>query len=374
MKRSGMNSLTVCFVAILSTAAGYLFLKYSSESADAVCRGIELCGVSVIPSLFPMMFVSQYMIVSGAAELAGSLIEKPTRFLFGLPGVCGVALLTAFVGGYPAGAGAAESLVESGRITAKEGQRLASIAFCSGPGFSIGMIGAGLYQSKSAGLLILTAQAFSCIILGTVLRLTGGGFADAAEKTETAVNLLPDRSDAFVRAAVNTASALLNMCSFIILFQVITAMLDVAGINRGLGILTRFSGLGECGEYLLPCLTEVTAGSILSVKAGLPFTAFVAGFGGLSVHFQNFAVCRKVLPDRFRYGFIRLMQGALCSLIVYTALKLPCFASLSQCAAGSTVGGIPAEFPTVSVEYGCVMLLMCLMSVICLPKMQKELI
>ena len=82
---------------VFSVVAFAMLVLYSSDAAEAVRRGVRLCAFSVIPSLFPMMFVSQYVVKSGAAELAGGLLNRPVRFLFGLPGVCGVALLTAFV-------------------------------------------------------------------------------------------------------------------------------------------------------------------------------------------------------------------------------------------------------------------------------------
>lgn len=352
--------------ALIAAAACATVLLYSGEAADAVRRGIEICGVSVIPSLFPMMFLSQYIVKSGAAELAGKLLDKPVRFLFGLPGICGIALLTAFVGGYPAGAKAAESFVESGMLTRREGERLANMAFCAGPGFAIGMIGANLYKNKTVGLLILTAQALSCIIIGITHHIISGGTSlpDKNTRNNTQIAHTPD---AFVRSAADAASTMLNMCSFIILFQVIISMLDTVGVNSTAGKAGEALGMGEWGNYLLPCLSEVTAGSILSVKGGLPFTAFIAGFGGFSVHFQNFALCRAIKPRKSVYIMTRFFQGMLCGILVYAALQLPLFSSVDLPTAGTVIDGSPAQFSQVSVEFGCIMLVMCLMSVICLP-------
>ena len=355
---------------VFSVVAFAMLVLYSSDAAEAVRRGVRLCAFSVIPSLFPMMFVSQYVVKSGAAELAGGLLNRPVRFLFGLPGVCGVALLTAFVGGYPAGARAAETLVTEGRITRQEGERLAAIAFCSGPGFAIGMIGAELYKNKSFGLLILTAQAFSCIIIGIGYRMIAGGFAGShAGRFQAPCS--SQGGDAFVQSAADAASALLHMCSFILLFQVLIAMLNATGLNEWLGRLTARFGMSDAGSLLLPCTAEVTGGVILSVRGGIPLTAFVAGFGGLSVHFQNFAVCRSIRPNKAVYLLIRLLQGAICSLIVSLALKLPWFSMATLPASVKVIGGMPTDFSRVSTGFGCIMLLMCLMSVICLPS-EKE--
>ena len=357
---------------ILSAAACAYALIFSDGTADAVREGIEMCEMSVIPSLFPMMFFSQYMIRSGGAALAGGLLERPVRALFGLPGVCGIALMTAFIGGYPAGARSAETLVREGAISREEGERLADTAFCAGPGFAVGMIGAGLYKNKTAGLLILTAQALSCIIIGIGYRVTGmkrGALPSSPGKKPVH---LAERADAFVSSASDTSSAMLGMGGFIILFKVVAFLLDASSINRALGSLTEYFGAGDVGSDLLPCLSEVTAGSILSAKYGLPFTAFVVGFGGLSVHFQNFAACRGLRINKPRYILTRIIQGTLCCLIVSLSLRLPSFSDAAVPTSGAVISGIPADFSRGSAEFGCAMLVMCLMSVICLPKAQKE--
>ena len=359
--------------ALLTVVASAMLMIHSDTAAEAVRRGIAICGGSVIPSLFPMMFISQYTVKSGAAELTGSLLNKPVQVLFGLPGVCGVVLLTSFIGGYPAGAKAAETLVNDGMITPEEGRRLANMAFCAGPGFAIGMIGGELYKNKSIGLLILTAQALSCIIIGTVYRfLSGKDVSRCLKKAQDDSSVTSPKNDAFVQVAAGTASALLNMCSFIVLFQIIVSMIELSGINDALGMLSLKAGMGNIGKWLLPCIVEVTGGSILSVGAGLPFTAFVVGFGGLSVHFQNFALCRSIRLHKGEYIFTRAMQGLLCSLTVWLAMKLPYFSRIEMPASVKVGGSQPVSFSQISVGFGCAMLVMCLMSVICLPSERKS--
>ena len=371
-KKYSTDRILVVIALCASLVTCGVFLIHSAAAAGAVRKGIYLCGLSVIPSLFPMMFISQYFVKSGAAEIAGGLLDRPVGFLFGLPGVCGAALLTAFIGGYPAGARAAETLVEDGIISKKDGERLADMAFCAGPGFAIGMIGGEIYNNKSIGLLILTAQAFSCIIIGIIQRVFFSGDYKFQKNKKYLNQAISHKADAFVQSASDTASTLINMCSFIILFQVIIALLDSTGINALLGKITGYVGLGKVGNIFFPCTVEVTAGSLISVGAGLPFTAFVAGFGGLSVHFQNFAICRIIRLKKSIYFITRILQGGLCSVIVTLALKLPYFSSLALPASVNASGTAQVGFSRISTGFGCAMLVMCLMSVICLPT-KKEL-
>jgi sporulation integral membrane protein YlbJ len=361
--------------AVLCAAGFAVVLLHTETAAEAVRQGLHLCGQSVLPALFPMMFLAQYFVRSGGAEEAGQLLECPTRTLLGLPGICGAVLLTALVGGFPAGAAGAEALVRQGRISRRQGERLMTIAFCSGPGFTVGLIGAQLYHNKMTGLLILTAQAFSCIIIGIAGHLLNGITKKRGQRTKEARGEHPfhassvtlSRSGAFVEAVSSASSAVLAMCGFIVLFQVFNAMITVEGawLHR---LLFRYMGR-DYPDVTLPlsCLTEVTGGSVLSVRWGLPFTAFVVGFGGLSVHFQNFAICETIAPRKGFYLAVRLVQGCICAALTEAGLRLPFFAQYCVPAAAAVSEGLSAQFSDVSGTFGALFLVMCLMSVLCLP-------
>ncbi len=365
------NRVASLWAAVFTLTGCAVVLLHTAQAAEAVRSGLRLCAGSVIPSLFPMIVLSQYMIKSGGAQQIGVLLNAPTKRLFGLPGVCGAALLTGMIGGYPAGARAAATLVESGQISRREGERLANIAFCSGPGFTVGMIGAQLYKNKLAGLLILTAQMVSCIIIG----MMWNGMQHMPRRKEWAsqhphispVHTKSRSSDAFVQSVSDAAATVLTMCGFVVIFQVIVAMMEAAGVNALAERVLERIGLDAFKTVLLSAISEVTAGSVMSVRLGLPFTAFVVGFGGLSVHFQNFAICRCVGLRKATYFFWRAVQGLLCGLLVMAALQLPCFAQICQPAAALTGNDGTAAFSPISNTCGILMLVMCLMSVICLP-------
>lgn len=361
--------------AAVVAALGGAVLTHTAVCADAVREGLRLCAGSVIPSLFPMMFLAQYFVRSGAAEEVGTLLEGLSRRLFGLSGACGAAVLVGMVGGYPAGAAAADGLVRGGVISREEGERLANAAFCSGPGFTVGLVGAALYQNKMLGLLILTAQVLSCIIILITGRLLHGGrkavarrMAGASARSEGKAGGSP-----LVDAVGAASSAVLAMGGFIVLFHAGNALLDALGVNAALETAAARMGLGVYGGMLLPCLTEVTGGAVRSVKGGAAFTAFVVGFGGLSVHCQNFALCGDIQPRKGRYLLTRLAQGCLCAGMVHLALQCPFFARWYVPAAAGIGASVSAVASSASPRSGALLLLMCLMSVMCLPKKERGL-
>ena len=118
------NFLQTCLVAaaVLAVAAGILFLP--SAASDGARKGLDFCGQILIPSLFPFMVLSSFIVKSGLAARMSTVLEPITRLLFRLPGCTGATIAVSLIGGYPAGARGIKALLERGDITPKQGERM----------------------------------------------------------------------------------------------------------------------------------------------------------------------------------------------------------------------------------------------------------
>ena len=140
------------------TAAALLFLNPES-AANGMRSGLNLCATVVIPSLFPFLVVSAFLIRSGLSARIGRLLGPVTRLLFGLPGCTAAPVLMGMLGGYPVGVKAAAELYEQGQLTHAQSSRM--ICFCvnAGPAFTIGAVGAGMLGSVQAGVVL-----YACLL------------------------------------------------------------------------------------------------------------------------------------------------------------------------------------------------------------------
>ena len=131
-------------LAVLCCFSALLLLP--EVSAQAVRDAMLLCAQTLIPSLFPFFVLSSLLIACGASELLSALLSPLMRPLFGLSGTGAAALALGLCGGYPVGARTAAELVENGALSQEEGERL--LAFCNnaGPGFLLGVCGAGVFR------------------------------------------------------------------------------------------------------------------------------------------------------------------------------------------------------------------------------------
>ena len=168
MKKSGY---------ILSAAGLLLFAAVAASPADfakGVSRGLQSCGEVIIPSLFGFTAAAGLL---GSGELPEGIkkaVSPAMQKIFGLPGECLPALLLGMLGGYPTGAAAARTLMDSGKISRSEARRLISFCLSPGIGFCVNAVGASMLGSRRSGALILASVCISLLPLGMLLSRSHG--------------------------------------------------------------------------------------------------------------------------------------------------------------------------------------------------------
>ena len=124
-------------VTALFSAAGIMILILDGQTAlQGAAAGISLCLRTVIPSLFPFLFLCSVLTDSlwGTTFWSGKLLRR-----LGIPAGADSLLISAILGGYPAGAQAVAAAYQQGKLSRKEASHL--LRFCSnaGPSFLFGM-------------------------------------------------------------------------------------------------------------------------------------------------------------------------------------------------------------------------------------------
>ena len=170
MKRNLVyNSTLGLFTVIIFIC---LFAK-SSECVNGVKEGIMLCVNSIIPTLFPFMIVSRFIVNSGLGDFFGSFFTKITQKLFKLPGICSFVIIMSMIGGFPVGAKMTCDLLESGKINENEAQRLNLFCINAGPAFVIGTVGEIFAKSRRLGVLLFVCCVSSSLLVGIMSRTKG---------------------------------------------------------------------------------------------------------------------------------------------------------------------------------------------------------
>ncbi|MBR5228448.1 MAG: hypothetical protein IKV96_01280 [Firmicutes bacterium] len=152
--------------AVMAVSGCILLMISPSLSVAAAEKGIQLWLFTVIPSLLPFFVFTDMIVKSGLHIKAGSLFEKPVRFIMGTHGVSAFAFITSLISGYPAGARVIGELRRNNEIDDMEVSDMLSFCSTSGPLFIVGAVGTGMLGSATAGYVILVSHYISSVITG----------------------------------------------------------------------------------------------------------------------------------------------------------------------------------------------------------------
>lgn len=289
MKHFGRTA--VCALLLLWAAA---LLHWPGEAAQAARDGLSLCAGVIIPSLFPFFVLASLIVSLGLAEYLGRVLAPCMKPLFGVGGAGSSALAVGLIAGYPVGARTVRELYQRKLVDREEAELL--LRFCNncGPAFLLGAAGAGVFGSTRAGLLLLLCHWLGMFTVG----ILSGHFRppQTADKPHIpsiqSVNLFQAFTDA-VRSGLEST---LNVCAYVVLFNVLLKLLQLSGVLAlCTALLCRFGFSQSLAQALVTGLIELSNGiSALSVGENLPArlaaASFILGFGGLSVQCQTLAV------------------------------------------------------------------------------------
>ena len=200
-------------VCALLGALGILILVLDARTAlQGAAAGMELCIRTVVPSLFPFLFLCGLLTDSlwGSRLLFLRVVGKR----LGIPAGAESILLSGFLGGYPAGASAVGNAVHQGSLSEEDGEHL--LTFCSnaGPAFLFGMTAR---QFPNLGWIF---AMWLCLILSSLIT----GRLMPAPAPSSAV--LSPRTSSLSGSLNRTVKTMGAICGWVLLFRILTEFLN----------------------------------------------------------------------------------------------------------------------------------------------------
>ena len=283
-------------VSLSLTALGMVLLILDAQSAlHSAQEGVEICLKTIIPSLFPLFFLSA-MINSLLCGISSPLL-RPLSKIYHIPEGAESLLLLGLLGGYPVGATAVYSAFRACVIRKEQAQRMLSFCNNAGPAFIFGMVSV-LFDSKNICWALWGIQIASALLVAMLLPY---------EKSEKAVISAPQSitpTDALQTALRNIGS----VCGWVILFRILYAF-----CNRWfLWLLPNDLQVLICG------LLELSNGCISLTAISHPALRFILtsvflSFGGICVGMQTASATGSLSTKSYWQG--KLMQTSLSLLL-----------------------------------------------------------
>lgn len=296
-------------IPILCFAAGLLILILDAKTAiSGASEGITLCLVSVIPSLFPFLFLSQLL----TASLTGITMPvfRPVSKLLRIPQGSESILLTGLLGGYPTGAQCLYSAWSDGKIDRKTAQRMLSFCNNAGPAFLFGIL-SGVFTNSSTVWALWLIHILSALAAGYLL------------PGESSVCMLPQKNTPLspAKALERAVKTMGLICGWIVLFRVLLAF-----CNRWF-------------LWMFPTSAHIAINGLLELTIGCTALSYVIpeglrmilcsgllALGGICVTLQTVSVVGPVGLGKYIPG--KLMQA--CFSVSLAALYQHFFLTSSQ--------------------------------------------
>ena len=311
-----------------------LFL-FPTAALSGAKNGLLLWFNQVMPSLLPFLILSALLLSTGLSDSIAKRLAPVLSPIFRCsPSGC-YAIVIGLLAGLPVGAKTIASLMESGRITKKEGQYLLPLCNNPSPLFLLGFISVSVLHQPALRYLVLFTVTLSSILAAMLLR----PHSAACRRNHTSVRTTVTSSS--VPAASVTPEHSLDSghesfrFSFLLLDSAIEQAFSV--LTRVGGYIILFSVLAELlaklplPSFFLACcgaILEITTGSTslstlsLSPQLLIPLVTGFVTFGGLSTAAQTKSVLAGTKLPFAHYLLTKALAGLIAGLLMAVFLRI----------------------------------------------------
>ncbi|MDD6022417.1 MAG: hypothetical protein ACI4GA_06875 [Acutalibacteraceae bacterium] len=282
-----------------------LLTVYAPQSKSGVSAALSVCSKTVIPSLFPFMFLSGFMIESGVFNRSFKLLDRLSTAVFKQPQCALSVFAMSIIGGFPIGGKMTKQLYEKGYLTQNQAQRLLLFCVNPGPAFTVSVLGLSFLGEIKLGYIIYASIIFSNLVIAVLSR-----FLSDCEESKAPENLRPDIYSAFVRSGSGAAASIVSVCTFVLIFSCLGSILECLTDN-------------DTAIDVISGALEVTTGcERLAVFSSAPLLAGVTAWGGISVHCQIADCIRKTGLDIKLFLTSRILSAAISLVSCDLLLKI----------------------------------------------------
>ncbi len=328
LKRNILPFIFLCFT--------FCLLIFSKSNLPAVKAGLALWANSVIPSLFPFFVATELLMHTNIINIFGKFLNKLMKPLFNVRGEGSFAFVMGIISGYPVGAKIASTFRQNNICSKEECERLLSFTNNSGPLFIIGTVGILMFRNTTIGLLLFITHILACISTGFIFRYWKKGkntmletskYSNIKESKKTAS--ISNLGEILAESITSSTSTILLIGGFIVIFSSIISILKASGLlnNISYSLYPIFNFLNIDTSFIQGILTgilEITNGiqTISSIACkklsiNIVLTAFLLGFGGISVLLQVWSIIAKTDLSIKPYLFGKLLHGLFAAFYTY---------------------------------------------------------
>lgn len=316
---------------------------FSNSNLSAAKSGLALWANSVVPSLFPFFIATELLCSTSLVHDIGRFLDPFMKPLFNVSGEGGFALIMGIISGYPTGAKIASRFWQDSTCSKEECERLLSFTNNSGPLFIIGTVGISMFGNTMIGLLLFITHVLASITVGIIFRFwkynntskkpKNSSISKIKSYTSNNVSIL-NLGEIIGNSITNSISTILMIGGFVVLFSVVISILKASNLLKLLAvfinpILHTLSIPEELSKYIITGFLEITNGingissvHLKAISINIIVTAFLLGFGGISVMLQVLSIISKTDLSPKPYIIGKLLHGIISAIYTYVFINI----------------------------------------------------
>lgn len=336
--KSFLKCLNFSFVqdtilTILIFAVMLIIISNPTIFTSGTISGLKLFVFSVLPGLFPFMFLTKLLTEIGLVFKMTKKMDKFSYSLFGTPGISLYAFFMSILSGYPIGAKIISDLYSKNLINEEDAQKMSVFCTTSGPIFVIGTVGTIMFQSFKIGIILYASHILSSIFLGVILNI----ISKLKNKNKSSIKSIqntvtPKKHENILSyCVVETINSLFVVGAYITLFYLVSELLDVLNIFNFISSFLS-STFGQIGinvpllKETLYGIVEVTRGckslSLSINNSSIILASALISFSGISIIMQSMAFLKQAKIKTHNFVFTKVVHSLFSALICYLLIIL----------------------------------------------------
>ncbi len=321
----------------------FSLLIFSKHNLISIKNSLSLWANSVIPSLFPFFVATELLMHTNITYYFEIIFRNLMRPLFNINGNCSFAFIMGIISGYPVGAKIACEFRKQNICSKVECERLLSFTNNSGPLFIISSVGISMFGNTMIGILLFITHLLASITVGFIFRfwkkeksenlsnLNGQKFDMNSNKTSAKFSNLGQILSESISSATST---ILMIGGFIVIFACIVSILNACGVLKIISVFLSpmFRIFHINTKFIVPLLTgffEITNGislisniAIKQISTNIIFTAFLLGFGGVSILLQVWSIVAKTDLSIKPYILGKILHGFIAAFYTFIFMQV----------------------------------------------------
>ena len=291
----------VTIASITSLTMVFLILN-AKEASVFAADALTLCTASLIPSLFPFMFLA--IVLNSALSGYRFRSLRIVKSLCRIPEGSEILFLLGVLGGYPVGAQLIANTYYRGNLKKEDAQRMLGFCNNAGPSFIFGVIGP-LFHSITVPALLWTIQITSALITGAVLK--GDSNTAIKENCRSKISI----TDTLEKSVKSMGL----ICGWVILFRIAAGFLQqYLSTHIPIDILTIITGLLELTNGCI-ALYGIKNSGLRFILASIFLT-----LGGMCVLLQTASSIKTLNIKTYIIG--KSIQGIISIVLAYIIQRL----------------------------------------------------